>query len=116
MTCFRQQLGLSVGNISSRFIIHLLQCRFIIYVASFCVTVSELESIKALFNDKEKELAMAVTKVETLSQQLDSLQKADASVMTTNKAQAPIIIELEKLRNELRVSPPDLVFHSAQIC
>ena len=82
---------------------------------SFCVIVSELESIKALFNDKEKELAMAVTKVETLSQQLDSLQKADASVMTTNKAQAPIIIELEKLRNELRVSPPGVVFLSAQI-
>ena len=66
--------------------------------------MSELESIKALFNDKEKELAMAVTKVETLSQQLDSLQKSEAGVMATNKTQAPIIIELEKLRNELRVS------------
>ena len=66
--------------------------------------MSELESIKALFNEKEKELVMAVSKVESLSQQLDSLNNSNAAVPNTNNAQPAIIIELEKLRNELKVS------------
>ena len=66
--------------------------------------MSELESIKALFNEKEKELVMAVSKVESLSQQLDSLNNSNAAMPNTNNAQPAIIIELEKLRNELKVS------------
>ncbi|XP_064600182.1 apoptosis-stimulating of p53 protein 1-like isoform X2 [Liolophura sinensis] len=60
---------------------------------------SELEGIKSLFNEKEKELAMAVAKVEELTTQLESLRAGKASSMNNNTSLASI--ELEKLRKEL---------------
>ncbi|XP_065214805.1 apoptosis-stimulating of p53 protein 2 isoform X3 [Planococcus citri] len=61
---------------------------------------SDLESIRALFNEKEKELSVAVAKVEELTLQLEELQRGRNS----NSAQMPpssAAVELEKLRAEL---------------
>ncbi|XP_074659122.1 apoptosis-stimulating of p53 protein 2-like isoform X2 [Tubulanus polymorphus] len=62
---------------------------------------SELESIKALFNEKEKELSLAVGKVEDMKKQLDDLRRG-------NQNQSPGIngnklMELEKLKKELSI-------------
>ncbi|KAG1678236.1 Apoptosis-stimulating of p53 protein 1 [Nymphon striatum] len=61
---------------------------------------SELENIRALFNEKEKELSVAVAKVEKLTKQLEEIrwerQQNGNSIITS-----PAAIELEKLRKEL---------------
>lgn len=62
-----------------------------------------MESIRALFNEKEKELSVAVAKVEELTLQLEELQRGRNS----NSGQMPpssAAVELEKLRAELMVS------------
>ena len=61
-----------------------------------------MEKIKALFNEKEKELSLAVAKVEDLTRQLDDLRtgrNGDVSTINTTTS-----VELEKLRNEIAVS------------
>ena len=60
-----------------------------------------MESIRALFNEKEKELSMAVAKVEELTKQLEELRRGRISKDQTTSAAAQ---ELEKLRRELAVS------------
>ncbi|XP_070180724.1 apoptosis-stimulating of p53 protein 1-like isoform X2 [Littorina saxatilis] len=67
---------------------------------------SELEAVRALFNEKEKELAMAVTKVDQLMKQLQELREVKANGVITNGNHAKgdpnvVALELEKLRNEL---------------
>ncbi|XP_048483212.1 apoptosis-stimulating of p53 protein 1 isoform X3 [Plutella xylostella] len=56
---------------------------------------SDLESIRALFNEKEKELSVAVAKVEELTRQLEELRRGRAS------SAPPPAHELDKLRREL---------------
>ncbi|XP_038212984.1 apoptosis-stimulating of p53 protein 1 isoform X4 [Zerene cesonia] len=56
---------------------------------------SDLESIRALFNEKEKELSVAVAKVEELTRQLEELRRG--RVQPT----PPSAHELDKLRREL---------------
>ena len=63
---------------------------------------AELETIKALFNEKEKELAMAVSKVDELTRQLEHIRQA--KVNRTNNKNSSALLELEKLRKELVVS------------
>ncbi|KAK6183377.1 hypothetical protein SNE40_010872 [Patella caerulea] len=61
---------------------------------------SELDSVKAMFNEKEKELTLAVAKVEQLTRQLEDLKHAKLHGIngeTRNAAAA----ELEKLKKEL---------------
>ncbi|CAG2107880.1 unnamed protein product, partial [Medioppia subpectinata] len=65
---------------------------------------SELESIRALFNEKEKELSVALTKVDALTRQLEELSKGNTAnsyhingISNTTKHG----IELEKLKQEL---------------
>lgn len=60
---------------------------------------SELDSVKALFTEKEKELVMAVAKVEQLTQQLEEIKKDRANQKNGEKSAAAI--ELEKLKQEL---------------
>jgi len=58
--------------------------------------MNDLDSIRMVFNEKEKELTMAVTKVDQLTVQLDNLR--------TGKLEynyPPQVVELEKLRREL---------------
>lgn len=61
---------------------------------------AELETMKALFNEKEKELALAVSKVEELTRQLHILRKSSQNVRE-NKQRADALMELDKLRSEL---------------
>ncbi|XP_050422213.1 apoptosis-stimulating of p53 protein 2-like isoform X3 [Adelges cooleyi] len=58
---------------------------------------SDLESIRALFNEKEKELTMAVAKVDELTRQLEDVQKGRGQSQPTS----PASMELDKLRAEL---------------
>ena len=72
-------------------------------------TDSELEAVRALFNEKEKELAVAVSKVDQLMRQLQDLKDVKASGVIANSNTAKgnsnaMTLELEKLRNELLVS------------
>lgn len=63
------------------------------------VSASDLESIRALFNEKEKELTMAVAKVDELTRQLEDVQKGRG-----HPPASPASMELDKLRAELLVS------------
>lgn len=69
------------------------QCRSV-------VLASDLESIRALFNEKEKELTMAVAKVDELTRQLEDVQIGRGHSQPTS----PASMELDKLRAELLVS------------
>lgn len=66
----------------------------------FVVSASDLESIRALFNEKEKELTMAVAKVDELTRQLEDVHNGRGHAQPTS----PASIELDKLRAELLVS------------
>ncbi|KRT79381.1 Ankyrin repeat-containing protein, partial [Oryctes borbonicus] len=58
---------------------------------------SDLDSIRALFNEKEKELSLAVAKVEELTRQLEELRRGRSA-----RDQPPAsALELDKLRREL---------------
>lgn len=59
---------------------------------------TELESIRALFSEKEKELNLAVAKVEELTRQLDEIRNSNKRKTCFVSALTP---ELEKLRREL---------------
>ncbi|XP_050343983.1 apoptosis-stimulating of p53 protein 2 isoform X5 [Nymphalis io] len=56
---------------------------------------SDLESIRALFNEKEKELSVAVAKVEELTRQLEELRRGRVQPAPASAH------ELDKLRREL---------------
>ncbi|XP_059480409.1 apoptosis-stimulating of p53 protein 2 isoform X2 [Neocloeon triangulifer] len=65
---------------------------------------SDLDSIRALFNEKEKELCMAVAKVEELTRQLEEVKRgraASAGANNANNGPSVAALELEKLRREL---------------
>jgi len=67
-------------------------------------TASDLDSIRALFNEKEKELCMAVAKVEELTRQLEEVKRGRAAgPHNANNAPSVAALELEKLRRELMV-------------
>ncbi|CAM1293879.1 PPP1R13B (predicted) [Pycnogonum litorale] len=60
---------------------------------------SELETIRSLFNEKEKELSLAVAKVDELTRQLEEIRKGRQQLGNNNAS--PAAIELEKLKKEL---------------
>ncbi|XP_076317257.1 apoptosis-stimulating of p53 protein 1-like isoform X3 [Tachypleus tridentatus] len=64
---------------------------------------AELESIRALFNEKEKELTLAVAKVEDLTRQLEELKRGNHNGLRTSNSNIsqPAAMELEKLKKEL---------------
>ncbi|KAF4519459.1 hypothetical protein B566_EDAN009934, partial [Ephemera danica] len=74
---------------------------------SLVFTASDLDSIRALFNEKEKELCMAVAKVEELTRQLEEVKRGRANAASSaNSAGHPAVpsaaaLELDKLRREL---------------
>lgn len=65
-----------------------------------------MDSIRALFNEKEKELCMAVAKVEELTHQLEEVKRGRANAASghPNNMPSAAALELEKLRRELMVS------------
>ncbi|KFM66423.1 Apoptosis-stimulating of p53 protein 1, partial [Stegodyphus mimosarum] len=62
---------------------------------------AELESIRALFNEKEKELSMAVAKVEELTRQLEEVRRGDVSGLKHGTSPSPAALEFQKLKREL---------------
>ncbi|XP_029638873.1 apoptosis-stimulating of p53 protein 2 isoform X3 [Octopus sinensis] len=65
---------------------------------------SELESIKILFTEKEKELALAVAKVEQLTKQLEQIRIGAFTIngkINPDHPNAMAAIELDKLRKKL---------------
>ncbi|XP_014242519.1 apoptosis-stimulating of p53 protein 1 isoform X4 [Cimex lectularius] len=58
---------------------------------------SDLDSIRALFNEKEKELTVAVAKVEELTRQLEDVRRGKQAQPPSN----PVTQELDRLRREL---------------
>ena len=68
----------------------------------FLFSDSELESIKTLFNEKEKELVMAVAKVEEMTRQLEDIRNGKVKA-NTNNHNSTSAVELEKLKKELMV-------------
>lgn len=78
----------------------LSQIRIIISFQS--VTASDLDCIRALFNEKEKELSLAVAKVEELTRQLEEL-RGRRNNGSDHLPTTPASAELEKLRRELMV-------------
>lgn len=70
---------------------------------------NDLESIRALFSEKEKELCLAVSKVDALTRQLEDLKRDRRGplslIQNSNNGSLPVASrELEKLRRELMVS------------
>jgi len=74
---------------------------------------NDLDSIRALFSEKEKELSLAVAKVDALTRQLEELRRDRRGPIglistgngTVNQALPPQASrELDKLRRELMVS------------
>uniref|UniRef100_A0A1L8DX48 Putative p53-interacting protein 53bp/aspp n=2 Tax=Nyssomyia neivai TaxID=330878 RepID=A0A1L8DX48_9DIPT len=77
---------------------------------TYNVTLSnDLDSIRALFSEKEKELSLAVAKVEALTRQLEDLRRDRRGPLNlipsansgSNQQQSVATRELEKLRREL---------------
>lgn len=64
---------------------------------------AELDSIRALFNEKEKELSVAVAKVEELTRQLEDVRRSNSLQAGGTLASSPANAahELDKLRKEL---------------
>lgn len=72
------------------------------------LAASDLDCIRALFNEKEKELSLAVAKVEELTRQLEELRGRHngnaAGSAVGGQVPSTASAELEKLRRELMVS------------
>jgi hypothetical protein len=66
----------------------------------------ELESIRSLFTEKEKELSLAVQRVDELSRQLDALRRGRNQDNNANTA----LTELARLRKELAVSTISILY------
>lgn len=77
---------------------------------TFIVSGNDLDSIRALFSEKEKELSVAVAKVEALTRQLEDLRRDRRGPFNLIQGHGcqqlpnPAARELEKLRRELMVS------------
>ena len=68
-------------------------------------TASELDSVRSLFAEKEKELVAAVAKVEELTHQLEELKKGNLNGLNGGYVhQTPAALQLDRLRQELLVS------------
>ena len=61
-----------------------------------------MESVRSLFNEKEKELTQAVSKVEELSNQLEKIRASRLAALKDHYS--PAMVELERLKHELHVS------------
>lgn len=85
------------------------------HVSCFLYSGNDLDSIRALFSEKEKELSLAVAKVEALTRQLEDLRRDRRGPLNLipggggaggggQAPNSPAALELDKLRRELMVS------------
>jgi len=86
------------------------------------ISGSDLESLRAVFNEKEKELSVAVAKVDELTRQLEDLRRGNKdspngtlSNHIGSNGQSTASMELEKLRRELMVSKSHLFFEPTNL-
>ncbi|XP_068085698.1 apoptosis-stimulating of p53 protein 1 [Anabrus simplex] len=77
---------------------------------------SDLDSIRALFNEKEKELSLAVAKVEELTRQLEELKRGRGANRDQTTQPSPAALELDKLRRELMYRNKLNEQQNARIC
>jgi apoptosis stimulating of P53, putative len=75
--------------------------------------VAELESIRSLFNEKEKELAVSLAKVEALTRQLEELKNGINNQY--NHVNSKVNIEINKLKQEILVRFFDLFLNCLNI-
>lgn len=81
------------------------------YYEIFVLLAEELEDVRSLFMEKEKELAIAVAKVESLTQQLDK-QRKGWSQSSPSREKTHQELELERLRKELMVRMCDITVNN----
>lgn len=86
-----------------------------VYIFFVLFAGNDLDSIRALFSEKEKELSLAVAKVEALTRQLEELRRdrrGPLNLISDNISSdghngqqnaSPAALELDKLRRELMV-------------
>ena len=77
----------------------------------FLVLAEELDNVRTLFMEKEKELAIAVAKVESLTRQLDK-QRKGWSQSSPSREKTHQELELERLRKELMVRMCDITVYN----
>lgn len=75
--------------------------------------MAELESIRSLFNEKEKELAVSLAKVEALTRQLEELKNGINNQY--NHVNSKVNIEINKLKQEILVRFFDLFLNCLNI-
>lgn len=76
-------------------------------VLSVCVVVEEIEQMTGLFQQKQVELMVAVSRVEELSDQLDTLRsnRHEPPLPPPHHHTTSSAAELERLYKELQVRP-----------
>ncbi len=70
-----------------------------------CVLVEQVEQMNSLLHQKQKELGVAVSKVEDLSKQLETLKHGQLDVLHSNQSS---VAELDRLYRELQVRAEEL--------
>ena len=75
--------------------------------------MAELESIRSLFNEKEKESAVSLAKVEALTRQLEELKNGINNQY--NHVNSKVNIEINKLKQEILVRFFDLFLNCLNI-
>ena len=82
-----------------------------VYVCAFGLAVEEIEQMNGLFQQKQRELLSAVTKVEELSRQLETLKSVK---MEPSHDRPSSTSDLERLYKELQVRNTGLRYHFKQ--
>lgn len=81
------------------------------YCALSSFPVEEIEQMNSLFQQKQRELVLAVSKVEELTRQLEMLKNGRIDGYHDNQS---AVAELDRLYKELQVMESELVTHSCK--
>lgn len=87
-------------------------CFFSIVASRLFILVEEIEQMNSLFQQKQKELVLAVSKVEELTRQLEMLKNGRVDGHHDNQS---AVAELDRLYKELQVSPRGPSLRSTQL-
>lgn len=78
-----------------------------------CVLVDQVEQMNNLLLQKQKELVVAVSKVEDLSKQLETLKNGQLDALHSNHSS---VAELDRLYRELQVRAEDVKINASGLC